>query len=113
MFKLTNPNIVTVLLLCLPLDAAATAEPNPFYLPLREALQNHQALLQAKGWPTVPQGLTLQAGDTNARVAALRQRLSASGDLPMEENIDSGDRFDSSLRQALMGFQSDRKYRHD
>jgi len=51
------------------------------YKKLREALAQYRALAAQKGWPTIPAGPDLQKGDQDDRVAKLRARLIATGDL--------------------------------
>ncbi len=50
-------------------------------LALRAALAEFEALAERGGWPEVPPGPTFRLGDQGPRVAALRARLMASGDL--------------------------------
>ena len=52
-----------------------------FYGRLREALDEYRRLEAAGGWPSVPAGPTLEPGDDDPRVPALRRRLVAGGDL--------------------------------
>ncbi|HEX5761142.1 MAG TPA: hypothetical protein VF121_18305, partial [Thermoanaerobaculia bacterium] len=52
------------------------------YAELRTALAAYRELAAAGGWPEVAAGPTLKPGATGERVAALRQRLAAGGDLP-------------------------------
>jgi L,D-transpeptidase YcbB len=55
--------------------------PYPDYERLRRALAGHRTILARGGWGTVPPGPPLEAGDRGPRVAALKARLAASGDL--------------------------------
>lgn len=75
----------------------------PDYRHLREALATHRAVAAAGGWPTVPAGKALRLGDRGPRVAALRRRLAAAGDLPAAEAI--GDTFDAPLTRGVRRFQ--------
>jgi L,D-transpeptidase YcbB len=68
-----------------------------------EAARLRVALESLKDWPTVPDGEKLQLGDSGARVAALRQRLIASGDLTAAT---PGDAFDPALKSSLEHFQA-------
>lgn len=56
--------------------------PHPDYQRLAQALAAHRALAAKGGWGVVPPGPDLKTGDGGPRVAALRNRLAASGDLP-------------------------------
>ncbi|WP_375772430.1 L,D-transpeptidase family protein [Archangium gephyra] len=52
------------------------------YIRLREALARYRAIAAAGGWPLVPDGKPLERGMKEPRVAVLRERLRATGDLP-------------------------------
>src|SRR5215218_6274975 len=56
--------------------------PYPDYQRLRTALADYRAIAAKGGWAPVPPGSVLKTGSRGARVAALRARLAASGDLP-------------------------------
>lgn len=62
----------------------ALAPPHEAYGRLRTALRVYRDIAAAGGWPVVPPGPTLKKGATGERVAALRERLAASGDLADE-----------------------------
>ena len=51
---------------------------------LHQALAAYRALQAKGGWPAVPPGPALKTGARGPRVAALRARLAAEGDLPAE-----------------------------
>lgn len=74
------------------------------YRALARALRRHLAIQAAGGWPAVPDGPALQAGDAGARVAILHRRLAAGGDLagydPRPEV------FDDALAAAVRRFQA-------
>lgn len=67
-------------------------------------LAAHRAVAERGGWGTVPAGPTLALGDTDPRVARLRARLAASGDLAGGGDLTS-DLFDADLEAALKAFQ--------
>lgn len=71
---------------------------------LKSALRQYRDLEERGGWPVVPEGLKLQKGDRNERVAALRERLLVTGDLLLEEEIE-GDVFDDKIELAVRRFQ--------
>lgn len=80
----------------------------PYYERLREALARYRRIAEEGGWPTVPEGETLDEGMTGPRVAILRERLRVEGDprevqLAMETN--RPDSFDTNLFRALELFQ--------
>jgi len=104
-------------------DAVRNLPPKqPGYLRLRDALAQHRDIVARGGWATIPGGPALALGSTGERVAKLRARLIASGDLrsAATDNPDSlfdtpGKRplprlgeasFDQELEQAVQKFQS-------
>ena len=62
------------------------------YRALKAALAQTRSLAARGGWPAVPDGPPLRPGDRNARVAALRARLEASGDLAADASPAGGAR---------------------
>ncbi len=60
------------------------------------------------GWPGFQQGATIEPGASDPRVAALRARLAAEGDLSAREERDialGGDVYGPELVEAVRGFQ--------
>ncbi|MCC6610198.1 MAG: L,D-transpeptidase family protein [Burkholderiales bacterium] len=74
------------------------------YRELRAALARYRGIAAAGGWPPVPPGPTLDPGMRDPRVAALRTRLAASGDLARAEAAEP-DVFDAALDAAVRRFQ--------
>jgi murein L,D-transpeptidase YcbB/YkuD len=72
------------------------------YADLRDALAQYREVLDRGGWPAVPPGPRLRVGDRGERVAALKARLRATGDLG-----GSGGKpvFDEKLAAAVASFQ--------
>ncbi|MGK2856031.1 MAG: L,D-transpeptidase family protein [Thermoanaerobaculia bacterium] len=86
-----------------PSDAVADLLPrHSGYDRLQSALERYRAIARSGGWPRVDDGPSLRLGDTGPRVAALRNRLAATGDLPSS----GGDAFDEALDAALRRFQA-------
>ena len=82
------------------------------YLDLRRALAAHRDLAARGGWLRIPPGPTLTAGARDPRVATLRARLAASGDLDgstfgatRRANADTSWFFDPALETAVRAFQ--------
>jgi murein L,D-transpeptidase YcbB/YkuD len=78
------------------------------YRALKAALAQMRSLAARGGWPAVPDGPPLRPGDRGERVAALRARLEASGELapsPTPAAAEPRDLFDSPLQAALIKFQ--------
>lgn len=75
------------------------------YGKLKDALKRYRAIQEAGGWNAVPVGPTLKQGMTDARILALRERLTATGDcadpVPEEPSY-----FDESLEEAVRRFQA-------
>jgi len=78
--------------------------PQPAYDAFRRTLARYRTLAQQGGWPTIPNGPTLQEGMQDERISLLRRRLQATGDLSADAPADSL-LFDDRLRQAVSRFQ--------
>jgi murein L,D-transpeptidase YcbB/YkuD len=78
----------------------------PLYGVMQQKLADYRSWAAAGGWPGVPEGPTLRVGDDDPRVAALRQRLRVTADLPADapEPVVPG-MFDAPLYVAVMAFQ--------
>ncbi|MDH5298223.1 MAG: L,D-transpeptidase family protein, partial [Desulfobulbaceae bacterium] len=74
------------------------------YAALHRALARYRQLVAKGGWPTVPTGPKLEPGARGPRVAALRGRLAAEGDLAA--TAAAGDCFDDILGDAVRHFQA-------
>jgi murein L,D-transpeptidase YcbB/YkuD len=75
------------------------------YIRLKRALMQYRDILQKEGLAALPRGPTLQRGDQGMRVASLRSRLTASGDLDGILAMDDEDLFNEILELAVHGFQ--------
>jgi L,D-transpeptidase YcbB len=78
--------------------------PQPGYTKLREELASYRDIAEKGGWPMVPDGPRIQKGDSGPRIAALRARLMASGDIDPGHQA-NGDLFDDEVEQAVYKFQ--------
>ena len=67
------------------------------------AIAKYQDLVARGGWNTVPGGHELQLGSSGRAVQALRQRLTASGDLDPDAGM--GPTFDSFVEAGVKRFQ--------
>ncbi|HVN72555.1 MAG TPA: L,D-transpeptidase family protein, partial [Desulfomonilia bacterium] len=76
---------------------------HPLYSRLKKALADYRAIKAKGGWKAVPAGRVLKKGMIDPRVQDLRARLADTDGL-LETKTDPMT-FDSSLAQALMGFQ--------
>ena len=75
------------------------------YQGLVKALADLRKIESNGGWRTIPPGPTLKAGMRGSRVAALRERLQASGELESGRSADSL-RFDTAVDRAVKLFQA-------
>lgn len=93
-----------------PADVLEDLEPtHEGYRLLLEARERYRAVVAAGGWPQVPtEGPALEEGARGPRVAALRERLTAEGDLPRspEASGSGGAVYDAALAEAVRRFQA-------
>lgn len=82
---------------------AAMGAPNPIAHALRQAQAHYMAIEASGGWPHIQAGPPLHKGQSSPRVAALRQRLIATGDLPPSADLEQP--FDAALTAAVKHFQ--------
>jgi murein L,D-transpeptidase YcbB/YkuD len=73
------------------------------YRDLIDALADQREVLRNGGWPRVPAGKELKRGDRGTRVAALRERLRATGEL--DAPADAEPVYDDELAEAVARFQ--------
>jgi len=81
-----------------------TGPDTPFYNWLRQALVTYRGIMAGGGWPTVPDGEVLKLGSSGPRVAALRERLTITGDLTAPGPADPAV-FDEGLDAGVKHFQ--------
>ncbi len=105
-----------------PKPAAGPARPRPVPEPVKlsqdprptfsaethvatlRAAEAYRGLADGGGWPILPTGATLKAGDKGPLVAALKARLAATDDLPLAEL--PGEAFDARVLTAVKRFQA-------
>jgi L,D-transpeptidase YcbB len=79
------------------------------YQRLTKALADYKAIMAKGGWNPVPPGPPLKPGDHGPRVAALRARLAASGDLAVPASsgqpAPAVDVYDGTVAAAVSHFQ--------
>ncbi len=81
-----------------------SVQPNDIdYQAMKARLSTFVKLRKRGGWPLVRVGPNLKLGDQGPDVRDLRQRLAASGELPVSRV--SGDNFDEDLQAAVKLFQ--------
>lgn len=85
---------------------ADLAPPHAGYRLLCAELERYRTLSAHGGWPLVPAGPTLRAGDVDSRLPLLRQRLLISGDLSTGERPALNPQlFDKEFAAAVSRFQ--------
>ena len=77
------------------------------YATLQKELIHYRDIVAKGGWPTISAGKELHAGqsDSQARISALRQRLSAEGYDAADSAAGGGNTFDARLADAVGQFQ--------
>ena len=74
------------------------------YLRLQSALELYLQIAEDGGWPTVPDGPTIEPGSLDPRVAALARRLAVTGDLDSPRPTYTA--YDDKLEDAVRRFQA-------
>lgn len=69
------------------------------------AIASYEQIVAKGGWPVVPEGRMMRAGDEDPRVPILRKRLRISGDMPAKSQYYDSETFDSELELAVQRFQ--------
>lgn len=103
------PNLVAALSGAIERDAVAGVlrtlrPPDARYAALRGALLRYRGIAERGGWGVIDSGPDLRIGDRGPRVVALRERLAATGDLPLP--AESAEVFDRQVDRALRGVQA-------
>ena len=84
-------------------DSRPTLDASTFINTMRTAW-TYKRIAETGGWPSLPAGTVLKAGDKGPLVETLRQRLASEGDLSADLN--TGTDFDSELTKAVKRFQA-------
>ena len=84
---------------------------HPLYNQLRHALASMRDVAERGGWPEIPDGPTIKLGMKDARLPVLRERLIAGGCLA--DSDAQGDRYDSTLHDAVKQFQQEQYLEDD
>jgi murein L,D-transpeptidase YcbB/YkuD len=71
-----------------------------------QAYARYAAIVQAGGWPAVPQTDRLRIGTKHSSVVALRQRLTVSGDIDQAAANVRNDVYDSFVEAGVRRFQA-------
>jgi murein L,D-transpeptidase YcbB/YkuD len=71
---------------------------------LESALDRYQQIMEAGGWPAIPDGPTIRPGALGSRITLLAQRLTVSGDL--DDTQHDFLEYDDVLQSAVLRFQS-------
>jgi murein L,D-transpeptidase YcbB/YkuD len=83
-------------------DPLPTLHPDSFVATMRAA-EFYAGVADSGGWPTLPAGADFGPGERGPLVAALKNRLTLSGDLAPA--LDRDDMFDDALTAAVKSFQ--------
>ena len=87
------------------IDFIETIAPTgPIYKQLQSKMKFYRNVASKSGWPTVPDGPTLHPGDSDPRVAVVRERLTATGHA--DSTNQGSPLFDPALVAAMKTFQT-------
>lgn len=78
--------------------------PDPTFWRLRAAIDGYRAIAERGGWPSVSAGAKLEPGARDGRIAEIRRRLLAAGDLAGDTA--EPDVYDDALLEAVERFQA-------
>jgi L,D-transpeptidase YcbB len=79
---------------------------DPRYAELRTVLGKYRALAAKGGWPTIALGDAIRPGTTDARVPAIRARLSLTDGAKNEVAVTGAQVYDNSLVEIVKRFQA-------
>ncbi len=99
----TAPAPVAAPAVAISQDPRPTLDAGTFINTMRAAW-TYKRIAEAGGWPTLPAGTILKAGDKGPLVTTLRQRLAMEGDLPATSSASAA--FDPDLAAAVKRFQA-------
>jgi murein L,D-transpeptidase YcbB/YkuD len=68
-------------------------------------IERYQKIVDSGGWPLIPEGRMMRAGEDDERVPILRKRLRITGDLVANGSYFDAETFDSELEEAVKRFQ--------
>ncbi|MGE5505113.1 MAG: L,D-transpeptidase family protein [Actinomycetota bacterium] len=85
--------------------AQAVAPSYAGYVRLVQALAHYRTIARAGGWPTIPDGPSIKPGTEDERIAVVRRRLVASGDLD-PQYAKGHHKLDGPVSGALKRFQA-------
>lgn len=80
------------------------APTGPVYRQLQTKMKFYRDIASKGGWASIPDGPTLRPGDSDPRVAIIRERLAATGHLDINPNRDPTV-YDEQLGEAVKAFQ--------
>ena len=69
------------------------------------AIERYEKIVASGGWPMVPPGRMMRAGDDDPRVPVLRKRLRISGDMSAKGQYYDSENFDAELEAGVRRFQ--------
>lgn len=72
---------------------------------IADGIARYERIVANGGWPEVPRGRMMRAGDDDPRVPILRKRLRISGDLASKSQYYNSQTFDGELEEAVVRFQ--------
>ncbi len=81
------------------------------YAGLVRALAEYRRLVAAGGWPTVPEGRTLEPNTRDPRIVAVRRRLAVTDGATVPAQ--NADRYDAELQAAVRRFQRRHGFNED
>jgi len=84
-------------------DPRPTLDASTFINTMRAAW-TYKRIAETGGWPSLPAGTVLKAGDQGPLVEILRQRLASEGELSAD--LSTGTNFDAELTNAVRRFQA-------
>ena len=80
--------------------------PHAGYAAMRDALARYRKFADEGGWPELPAGPSLRAGDVVFGIGILRTRLAIEGDYTGIPAEGANERYDEELKRAVIRFQA-------